>query len=146
MPFFAGEQAIKESMVQFRDAQNNVRGCGLLVDSQHVATCAHVVASVIPDVKPHQVHKPTAAARVVFPHFKHTAGLRAKVIVWKPVTETPPLDFIEDIAILKLNKPAPIGAVPHGLLLASNWAGRGYMAYGFPESNPLARIIHQPKN
>jgi len=43
--------------------------------------------------------------------------------------------LVEDVAVLELDEPAPAGAVPHGVLLVSDWAGRRYMAYGFPESN-----------
>ena len=136
MPSGSGERAIKKSMVQLLDAQGKVRGCGLLVDSRHVVTCAHVVALTIPGVKSTQTNKPTEAVRVAFPYIRHAEDFSANVDVWKPAMEKPPPDQVEveDVAVLKLDKPAPTGTIPHGVVLVSDWAGRGYRALGFPES------------
>jgi len=138
MPSDAGERAIKESLVQLLDSQDKVRGCGLLVDSQHIVTCAHVVALVIPGVKAIQSDKPVESVRVVFPYFMPTAHTIARVVTWKPVTDRPPQDLVEDIAVLRLDRPAP---VPCGTLSDADWAGRAFMAHGFPESNPSGDCV-----
>ncbi len=135
MPFAAGERAIKESMVGFFDAQWNPRGCGLLVDSEHVVTCAHVIALMITGAKPDQATPPTEAIRVMPWHTGHENAIHASVFIWKPVMKKSPLDQVEDIAVLKLDRPAPDGAVPHAFVLATDWAGRDYMVHGIPESN-----------
>ena len=136
MPSEAGERAIKESIVQLLDPTGTVRGCGLLVDLQHVITCAHVVALALPGVDPERDERPVEPVRMIFPYRSHADGMSAHVVVWKPVRERPPLDLIEDIAVLRLNQSAPESAVPHALVLQTDWAGREYMAHGFTESEP----------
>jgi formylglycine-generating enzyme required for sulfatase activity len=135
MPSEAGERAIKASMVQFLDAKEKVRGCGLFVDPWHVITCAHVVALANSAVKADQKDKPTDKIRVVFPYHKHDEIIYAHVIEWKPLTQQTPSDLIEDIAVLKLTRCAPDDAVPHGVMLQTEWAGRAYMVQGYPESD-----------
>jgi hypothetical protein len=136
MPSEAGERAIKESIVQLLDVRGIVRGCGLLVDSEHVVTCAHVAASAISTAARDQPEAPAGIVRLVFPYVKPATEIPARIVVWKPVTETAPADLLDDVAVLKLNAPAPSAAVPHGMLVESDWAGRPYMAHGFPELDP----------
>src|SRR5262249_3943994 len=132
-----GERAIKESMVQCLDSDGKVRGCGLLVDSWHVITCAHVVALAIPGVSAEQRDKPLEPVRVAFPYRGLTGETYASdVIVWKPVVKDRSSCPVEDIAVLKLKRPAPAESVPHSLLDVTEWAGRSYMAHGFTESEP----------
>src|SRR5205823_4998267 len=45
-------------------------------------------------------------------------------------------DPAEDIAVLELLQEAPADARPQGVILAADWAGRRYVACGFPEVNP----------
>jgi Trypsin-like peptidase domain len=131
----AGEEAIKQSIVQILDPVGTVRGCGLLVEKQHVLTCAHVLALAIPGVDGGQSKKPSETVRVVFP-FQDFSSIDASVVLWKPVREQPPLDLVEDIALLSLEQSPPELAIPHSLLNQGTWAGREYMALGFTESEP----------
>jgi hypothetical protein len=136
MPSGAGERAIKQSMVQILGIDKKPRGCGLFADPCHVVTCAHVIALAIPGVKASQTDKPMQASQVVFPYRRHTEEIFASVVVWKPELKLPPSDLVEDIAVLRLDRPAPSGAVSHSILDLTEWAGRSYMAQGYTESEP----------
>lgn len=133
MPSDSGERAIKKALVQIIDTQGKARGCGLLVDDRHVVTCAHVVAGACTGVTSDQTETPVVPIRIRFPYRDETPIVTGKIIVWKPEQRQHPSDHLEDIAVVVLHQPAPVGATPNGFLLASDWAGRAYMSNGFPE-------------
>jgi len=81
-------------------------GMGILVDPHHVVTCAHVVNDAISERKVDDLDRPSASVQVVFPMVDHPAPIVAEIIEWRGPGDRPQ----DDIAVLRLTKPAPNAA------------------------------------
>jgi len=109
--------------------KNGIAGTGFLVGDKHILTCAHVINGVlgIPDTT---VKKPTEIIWLDFPFVANGGYLKAKIIVWHPVST----NKISDIAILEL-----LDAIPNNyqstLTLKNHESGHSFRAYGFPHGH-----------
>jgi len=115
--------------VRVRDAAGEVVGSGFLVGSDLVATCAHVVADATGS-DPYAVEAPGVRVAVDFPVLPGGPVARsARVHRWVPIAE----DGTGDVALLRLDAPAPPGAVmPPVRRVDALWDHR-FRAFGFPE-------------
>ncbi len=134
---------LKRGVVRIRPPQcERVAGGGVLVDALHVVTCAHVVATALDEDRRYRQEAPRED-EVVDVHFPFLGGepdpqRRARVIAWRPHPDE--RDEPGDVAVLRLESPAPTGAMAPPLLRAASFDGRAFRAYAFPPSKPLGLI------
>ena len=123
-----------------------VAGAGLLVDSRHVVTCAHVAAVALTGSRHTGPEPPQGRLRLDFPGLAQDGGeapaRRATVMQasWRSVGMPARTG---DIAVLELDSAAPPGAVTPPLLAPPEAAGRLVAAYGFPQAysgNPVVSV------
>jgi WD40 repeat protein len=108
-------------------------GAGVLVDSSHVVTCAHVAAYAAGVAETSQ-DPPTATIMLDFPALGKHQPLRAHVLKegWRPVDA----EQGGDIAVIQLDDPLPPGAAPPPLLRPPVTRERKVLAEGFPAGYP----------
>jgi conflict system STAND superfamily ATPase/trypsin-like peptidase len=115
--------------VRIRDQLDEVVGSGFLVGPDLVATCAHVVADAARS-DPSAPAAPDRRLVVDFPMSADGAVVRsASVHRWVPIAE----DGTGDVALLRLDAPAPPGAVMPPLRRIEGLWGHRFRAFGFPE-------------
>jgi len=79
-------------------------GMGIVLDSRHVMTCAHVVNAAL--ARPNEsATSPTETVRVAFPLSRSDETLEARVVVWRPMHAK---EGASDVAILELEEPVPL--------------------------------------
>lgn len=119
---------------------NGAAGGGVLVGSQHVVTCAHVIDMVLDRADPEPGFnpvKPDAAVDVEF-LFAGTEGdtgpqMSATVVGWVPIAA----DGSGDVALLELASPVDITPAP--LASPPALSGHRFSAHGFPRGEYAAR-------
>jgi Trypsin-like peptidase domain len=138
-------QAFGAGIVRFRSRQTGALvGCGVLVDDEHVATCAHVINAVLD----RELSSPLSAAgevvRLEFPVIAELAAVpperHARVDSWAP----PGAAFAGvDVAGLTLvGESRPAGAVPMPLAEEQSFAGDALL-YGPVAGRPGGWIAAQ---
>ncbi|WP_028938786.1 serine protease [Pseudonocardia spinosispora] len=115
--------------VRVKDVTGEVVGSAFLVGPDLVATCAHVVADATM-ADPYAAAAPDVEIAVDFPVLPGGPAARsARVHRWVPIAE----DGTGDVALLRLDEPAPPGAVmPPVRRVEGLWDHR-FRAFGFPE-------------
>lgn len=117
-------------VVRIFGPEGSAVGAGLLVDSEHIVTCAHVAAVACGSCRRSQ-ELPTGTIMVDFPAIRAAhEPLRAHVLQegWRPISP----DESGDVAVLELAEPLPVGAAPPPLLRPPDTVGRKVIAEGFP--------------
>ena len=110
-----------------------VVGTGMLVGPQEILTCAHVVAAAT-GVRSEHASPPQQTVRVDLPAVAPHTWLEARVSVW--FGRAPQPDGAYDIAGLRLEAPAPAGALVVPLALADGSWERPVRVFGFPAGRP----------
>ncbi|MEJ3657644.1 trypsin-like peptidase domain-containing protein [Actinomycetes bacterium KLBMP 9759] len=117
------------SVVRIHDAAGEVVGGGFLIGPDLVATCAHVVAEAV-GCDPYAAAPPSGQVRVDVPMAPDPAGpLAATVHRWSPIAS----DGTGDVAVLRLDRPAPAGARMPPLRRIDELWDHPYRVLGFPD-------------
>lgn len=108
-------------------------GMGMLADSDHVVTCAHVVNTAL-GRGPREQDRPggDAVVRLDFPYVAEPPPVRhARVMDWKP----PPSTGVSggDLAVLQLTEPAPVGFVTGALSPTPPRVGKKLRVFGYQD-------------
>jgi hypothetical protein len=77
-------------------------GMGIVVDSRHVLTCAHVVNTAIGRALDAATH-PESKVSIVFPLSVSDDPIEGKVAEWHPIASKP----VADVAVIELDKDVP---------------------------------------
>lgn len=101
-------------------------GGGLLVDKDHIVTCAHVVNTALAR-RPDDRRIPTSIITVMFPYIGEVAR-PCEIAAWHPVG-----DPNGDIAVLRLLDGAPVGSRPVDIVVGASLEGHRFMVWGFPQ-------------
>lgn len=111
----------------------DVCGAGVLIAPDLVLTCAHVVAKALGAAKGGP--RPVGSMPIKFATSMDAIGYKAEVHEngWVPVAA----DQTGDLAVLRLNKPAPVE--PATLDHCGPPSGRSVAAFGHPGGEPLGR-------
>lgn len=114
-------------------------GCGFLIGSDVVVTCAHVVAAAF-DQAPTLPEAPKEAICLDFPRLPEAKRLTARVAEggWCPLKTDAhrPEDGDQDIALLQLDSALPSRARPLEVSKTSKVWGHPFGAYGYPAQRP----------
>ena len=119
---------VREFIVRVFGQQDSVpSGCGFLVGlgRQHIFTCCHVVNDALGRSDRTRPLKPLY---VDFPFLAAKRHIRAEVVEW----HYNPEDRLNDIAVLKLQEPAPNGARSATFVTSDDYSGDTFRAFGFP--------------
>jgi hypothetical protein len=105
-------------------------GQGILVDGEHVLTCAHVVARAlgIPD---ETAEMPADSLSLDFPYLGRSC--EGHVVHWKPPLIDEYRGEVGDVAVLHLDQEKPPGARPAPLTPARPLPGHQFKAIGYPK-------------
>ncbi len=120
---------VREFLVRVFGQQDSVpSGCGFLVGSerQHIFTCCHVVNDALGRS---DRTRPLEPLYVDFPFLAAKRHIRAEVFQW----HYDPEDSLNDIAVLKLQEPAPNGARSATFVTSDDYSGDAFRAFGFPK-------------
>lgn len=101
-------------------------GGGLLVDKDHVVTCAHVVNTALAR-RPDDRRIPDSTVTVTFPYTGEIRR-RGEIAAWYAVG-----DPNGDIAVLRLPDGAPTGSRPVDVVVGAPLEGHRFMVWGFPQ-------------
>jgi hypothetical protein len=114
----------------FRGNSEEVVGCGFLITTNHLLTCAHVVNSALEHDQDSQA-KPSDT--IYFDLYLNDPNNRrsAQVLDWHPVDSG---QRVQDIAILQILENLPVGTMPVDLAIAN------------PESTPQVKIPGLPED
>jgi WD40 repeat protein len=115
------------ALARVRSSAGDLVGSGFLVDSGHVVTCTHVVMHALG----RRDDTGIAAGDVVtvdFPLVAQPVVMSAEVVVAHPIEH----DGGGDVAVLALADPAPASLEPARLVIAEEFWGHPFRAYGFP--------------
>jgi tetratricopeptide (TPR) repeat protein len=125
---------LRSAVTRF-SGQRGVVGAGVLVDRHHVLTCAHVVAAAL--TVEGNWSRPQKPVEVEFPYAQPAASRVGTVVGWS-------YDNTTDIALLRLDAPAPNGIRPPLLELpAPDFKGHDFWTIGFPSgSDRTGRQAH----
>ncbi|HYH33127.1 MAG TPA: trypsin-like peptidase domain-containing protein [Pseudonocardia sp.] len=105
-----------------------VIGAGFVIGPDLVATCAHVVADAAA-ADPYAPDPPHGTVLLDFPLVPGGGPGRARVHRWSPIAA----DGSGDIAVLRLDRPAPHGARMPPLRRVDALWGHGFRVLGFPD-------------
>lgn len=122
-------QALELSVVRIYGKQGKIVGAGFLISPEYLLTCAHVVASAL-GIDSTSLEQPKELIQLDFPIIKAGEKLTASVEVWVPVK---PNSSPEDIAVLKLRDPLPVGVQPISLVNDKELYNHEFETLGFPE-------------
>ncbi|WP_232660886.1 nSTAND1 domain-containing NTPase [Pseudonocardia sp. TRM90224] len=119
-------------VVRVLDAAGEVVGGGFFVGPDLVATCAHVVATAI-GADPYAAQAPGGRVRIDVPLFRDPAteqppSISAEITRWVPIGD----DGTGDIAVLRLDGPAPEGTRMPPLRRVDQLWGHTFRVLGFP--------------
>ncbi|MFB8790863.1 MAG: serine protease [Potamolinea sp.] len=120
--------SLESSIVRIYSKSEVVIGAGFLVSSQHVLTCAHVVADAL-ELERETAEMPDAEIYLDFPILASRRLFKARVVFWRPVN---PNELQEDIAGLELESSPPNTARPARLVTSENLWGHPFQVLGFP--------------
>lgn len=114
-------------LVRILDREKSPVGTGFMVSSQHILTCAHVIAYAlgfdsIPDIAP------TDMISLDFPFLAAGHLIQTQVKHWDYPTE----DGSGDISILELVSEPPADAKPAPLIFSESVWKHQFVAFGFP--------------
>src|SRR5215467_1093848 len=124
---------IQASIARIFTNEGAVVGAGFLVSKKHLLTCAHVVLKALGNS---WNNDETSQDPIILDFPLSSSGnlLTAHVICWQPIQANRNASFtqIEDVAVLELSAPLPFVAKPPCLLVADNYWGHNFRAFGFP--------------
>lgn len=123
-------QSPKSSIVRLRSTSGAVVGAGFLIDPTHVITCAHVAAQAL-GVSPTAADAPTGQLILDFPLVQPGKQLRATVRAWSGIDDVG--DRPSDVAVMEIPEELPTGAAAPPLTRVSEYWGRKFRAFGFPQ-------------
>jgi len=116
------------SIARIYSGSRDVIGAGFLVSPKGVLTCAHVIIAA------------SEAKQEIYLDFPAVSSnlLKAKVVFWKPPVKVPTtqIEFEEDIALLEILDPLPIGIQPIKLIESSrstDFLNHPFRTMGFPK-------------
>lgn len=114
-------------IVRILDSNNQTAGAGFVLTAEGlIATCAHVVESA--------GARPGDTVSLVF----HLTGDEATATVEPEGWRAPE---VEDIAVLRLNRPLPSGVMPLPLGRSNGTANHLFETFGFPDINPVGGLV-----
>ncbi len=111
----------------FDHADGSVVGAGFLADTNIVLTCAHVIASAL-SIAETSPSCPKQSIILDFPLVEARKWLTAKVVHWVEVKA----DGSGDIAVLRLDGPAPAEARIARLVKTDDYSDHPFRAFGYP--------------
>jgi hypothetical protein len=114
-------QAHEKSIVRILSDANFAMGSGFLITSDHVLTCAHVVAAALGD--PVQAKMPQEKLLLDFPLLAPDHRCTAKAIYWDPAL---------DVAVLEIVDAIPEGVQAAPLVQNPDLWQHPFRAFGFP--------------
>lgn len=124
------KELYKSYIVRISSNSDEVKGVGLLICNKYIITCAHVVADAL-NIAHSTPEKPSDLIMVDFPFpvGENKPKFEAKVITWKPQSDT--YKYREDIAILKLQGNLPTSYISFPLSLEVPYQHK-FSVLGFP--------------
>jgi tetratricopeptide (TPR) repeat protein len=107
-------------------AAGDTPGAGFLVDERHAVTCAHIINDALgrDSLDP---ERPSSVIDLNFPFADRSVVVPATVVAWRPVGSGH-----GDIAVLELQRDAPLAARPVRMVDANDVQGHAFVAWGFP--------------
>jgi WD40 repeat protein len=120
--------SLESTIARIRREDTAIVGTGFLVSEQYLLTCAHVVADAL-GLDHYATEMPEESLYLDFPYLQ-IAGVRAKVIDWKPRSEIADQTG-DDMALLQLE--TPVSHPKISLIGTATIKGHNYHAVGFPQ-------------
>ena len=106
----------------------SVVGAGILVDTRHVVTCAHVVNLALGRLEDEPT-RPDQPVKLDFVEAEDNVAGPASTVCWVPIGQ----EERGDICVLELDSDAPAGTAPAPLRRPARLRGHRFDTYGFPE-------------
>lgn len=114
----------ESAIVRLLTKEQEPIGIGMIVDANHIVTCAHVVNEAL-NRELHVFVKP-ANSILINPLFtSRDYTFKAQVEVW---------DYDSDIAVLEFSEQLPVGVTPQLMLVARHLSDHDFDTYGVPAS------------
>lgn len=117
----------ESAIVRILTDNHELVGIGLLVDANHIVTCAHVVSDALHYVQDTQ-NVPTQNVLVNFLHTNPDHILEARIEVW---------DYDNDVCVLEYAEQLPAGITPQLMLEGRELADHHFEVYGVPRNNDV---------
>ena len=92
----------------FERADGSIVGMGIVLDSRHILTCAHVVNAAL-EREFRRQDQPDTDVQIAFPFVQATEALKGKVVKWHAMSLSgKPFDkSVSDIAVVELKEEVP---------------------------------------